>query len=359
MFHNIPSRVLGCAARWTPPIDFSRRQNMLQYRLNNIGDPNEEHSTMHTKDQQRALLDYFRGLWNLRDDATGYVTSGSTEAIFDAFDEAISRHGRGIVCYSSSAAHYCVGKIARKLGIKHVKIKTDVNDQLNLGDFVQKLDPHSPALFIATVGTTMKCAVDPISEIKGLLKGQRHYIHVDGAFLGSVVPFIEPQAMPVGCYDSISTSGHKFWGVPMPCGIVLFQETARKHEYIDYIKGHDSTHLSSRLGHTPYYWREIIKGMSDTERFNEISSMIGRAKFVAEQINARRSYNCVWFPKPSDYICQNYGLATEGRIGHIYVMPGMDREVLDQFIGDFQDFINERDVENEEVGVAPVGKEII
>lgn len=52
----------------------------------------------------------------------------------------------------------------------------------------------------------------------------RFYIHCDGALFGMMMPFLKQDApmvtfrKPIG---SVSVSGHKFVGAPMPCGVVI------------------------------------------------------------------------------------------------------------------------------------------
>ncbi len=51
----------------------------------------------------------------------------------------------------------------------------------------------------------------------------RFYIHCDGALFGMMMPFLKDAPMvtfkkPIG---SVSVSGHKFVGAPVPCGVVI------------------------------------------------------------------------------------------------------------------------------------------
>ncbi len=51
----------------------------------------------------------------------------------------------------------------------------------------------------------------------------RFFIHCDGALFGMMMPFLKQAPMvtfrkPIG---SVSVSGHKFVGAPVPCGVVI------------------------------------------------------------------------------------------------------------------------------------------
>lgn len=74
----------------------------------------------------------------------------------------------------------------------------------------------------------MKGAVDDLDKVLKILEEcgypeDRFFIHCDGALFGMMLPFIKDAPMvtfskPIG---SVSVSGHKFVGVPMPCGVVI------------------------------------------------------------------------------------------------------------------------------------------
>lgn len=67
-----------------------------------------------------------------------------------------------------------------------------------------------------------------IPQILNILKESgysedRFYIHCDGALFGMMMPFLKDAPMvtfkkPIG---SVSVSGHKFVGAPVPCGVVI------------------------------------------------------------------------------------------------------------------------------------------
>lgn len=64
---------------------------------------------------------------------------------------------------------------------------------------------------------------------------------------------------PIG---SISVSGHKFMGSPVPCGVVI---TRKSHimamaSNVEYLNSRDATIMGSRNGHAPIYmWYTLTK----------------------------------------------------------------------------------------------------
>lgn len=85
------------------------------------------------------------------------------------------------------------------------------------------------AVLNVNIGTTVKGAVDDLDRILDILKEtgyteENFFIHCDGALFGMMMPFLRydaPQVTfrkPIG---SVSVSGHKFVGAPVPCGVVI------------------------------------------------------------------------------------------------------------------------------------------
>jgi len=78
----------------------------------------------------------------------------------------------------------------------------------------------------------MKGAVDDIVQIKAILSDleiPKYYLHADAAFFGMILPFLpeldsQPFDFRIGI-DSITISGHKMIGTPIPCGVFLAKKT--------------------------------------------------------------------------------------------------------------------------------------
>eukprot|EP00479_Gromia_sphaerica_P010188 TRINITY_DN4595_c0_g1_i1.p1 TRINITY_DN4595_c0_g1~~TRINITY_DN4595_c0_g1_i1.p1 ORF type:complete len:266 (-),score=25.45 TRINITY_DN4595_c0_g1_i1:169-966(-) len=107
-----------------------------------------------------------------------------------------------------------------------------------------------PVIINVNIGTTVKGAVDDLLRILRVLDSleitrDRYYIHCDGALFALMLPFVKysPEISFKLPIDSISVSGHKFLGCPMPCGIVV---TRKNHveklaSNIEYLNSRDTT----------------------------------------------------------------------------------------------------------------------
>ena len=205
-----------------------------------------------------------------------------------------------------------------------------------------------PAIILATIGTTMRGAVDDIPAIRQIIDElgiREHYIHADAALSGMILPYVDyPQ--PFGVRRRYRQHLHQrpqTHGPPLPCGVVV----TRKHlvdtlgRAIEYTGIHDTTLSGSRNGLTPlmlWYainhhggdgWRETVRGMLDTaeyavQRFNE------------HGINAWRHRNSptVVFDRPSQEVFDKWQIAPEGEVAHIITMPHVDCQTIDQLVAD-------------------------
>ena len=194
--------------------------------MNNIGDPfHETIFRANTHEIEREVIVQFAGLTRLDpDDAWGYVTSGGTEG--NMYGLYLARElFPNAMFYFSEDTHYSVLKNVRVLNARYIMIKRQENGEIDYQDLYDMVRVHRdlPAVIMANIGTTMHGATDDLNRIKGILQDlavTQSYIHADAALSGLILPFV-PEPQPFGFdvgIDSISISGHKLLGAPLPCG---------------------------------------------------------------------------------------------------------------------------------------------
>ena len=331
--------------------DYSPLIPFLSHCLNNIGDPfHQTHYRGNTHQFEREVILHFAQLTGLDpDDAWGYVTSGGTEGNMYGLYLARELHPQGML-YFSEEAHYSILKIARVLNLPHTTVKRRTDGEIDYDDLRDMLTVHRdrPAIILATIGTTMRGAVDDIAAIRQIIDElgiAEHYIHADAALSGMILPYADdpqPFGFDAGI-DSISISGHKLIGAPLPCGIVL----TRKHlvetlgRAVELVGVNDTTLSGSRNGLTPlmlwyainrygeHEWRETIRGMLDTAEY-------AVKRFNEHGINAWRHRNSptVVFDRPSQEVFNRWQIAPEGEVAHIITMPHVDFETIDRLVDD-------------------------
>ena len=331
--------------------DYSPLIPFLSHCLNNIGDPfHQTHYRGNTHQFEREVILHFAQLTGLDpDDAWGYVTSGGTEGNMYGLYLARELHPEGML-YFSEEAHYSILKIARILNMPHTTVKRRSDGEIDYDDLRDMLTVHRgrPAIILATIGTTMRGAVDDISAIRQIIDELdigEHYIHADAALSGMILPYVDdpqPFGFDAGI-DSISISGHKLIGAPLPCGIVL----TRKHlvetlgRAVELVGVNDTTLSGSRNGLTPlmlwyainrygaHEWRETVGGMLDTAEY-------AVKRFNEHGINAWRHRNSptVVFDRPSQEVFDRWQIAPEGDVAHIITMPHVDFQTIDRLVED-------------------------
>jgi histidine decarboxylase len=256
------------------------------------------------------------------------------------------------VVYYSQDTHYSVSKNIRMLGMEHVMVKSKDNGEMDYEDFYHMLSTwrSAPPIIFANMGTTMKEGVDKLDEIKKVLKSlaiPEYYIHVDAAMSGMTLPFIDdaPWYNFKDGVQSVSISGHKFIGSPVPCGIVLALKSnvGRVSRAVEYVGTLDSTVSGSRNGYTPVLlWYAIKKngfiGFRETARnCLRIAEYAVRA-FNKNGIKAwKNDYSItVVFPKPSKQVVRKWQLAVQDNDAHILCMPQADEGLIEELILDIK-----------------------
>ena len=86
-----------------------------------------------------------------------------------------------------------------------------------------------PVAVVATAGTTLTGAVDPMDEVADACERHGVWLHVDGAYglPGAAVPSAAPLFAGLERADSATLDAHKWLGVQKSCSVVMMRETGR------------------------------------------------------------------------------------------------------------------------------------
>ena len=145
--------------------DYSPLIPFLSHALNNVGDPfHQTNYRANTHQFEREVILHFAQLARLDpEDAWGYVTSGGTEGNMYGLYLARELHPDGML-YFSEEAHYSILKNARVLNMPHTTVKRQAHGEIDYDDLRDMLSVHRdrPAVILATIGTTMRGAVDDL-----------------------------------------------------------------------------------------------------------------------------------------------------------------------------------------------------
>lgn len=164
--------------------------------------------------------------------------------------------------FVSEESHYSFSKAANLMGIgieQLRKVKSDDQGRMDV-DHLRALIAESrargetPFFVAATAGTTVMGAYDPITEIAAVTKAEKLWLHVDGAWGGSVLLSNKHRALMKGAElaDSLTWDTHKMLGTGLISSFILIQHEhalrrSNKGGGEEYIF-HESNHASWDLG---------------------------------------------------------------------------------------------------------------
>ncbi|XP_057415005.1 serine decarboxylase 1-like [Lotus japonicus] len=359
MLNQNKSRCLGFPVN--QEINYDALTPLLRYHLNNAGDPFLGSGYgQNSVEFEVCVLDWFAKLWQMeKGEYWGYVTTGGTEGNLHGILMGREKFQDGIL-YTSQNSHYSLFKIAMMYRMQCVKVNTLISGEIDCAHFKSLLLSHKdkPAIVNLNIGTTMKGAIDDIDLVIQTLEEcgfprDRFYIHCDGALSGIMLPFLKQAPRinfkkPIG---SISISGHKFLGCPIPCGVIL---TRSEHvnalaRDVEYIESRDVTITGSRCGLAPIFlWYALQeRGLIGLKR--EAQMCITNARYLLDKLHGnsigamRNEFsNTVVFERPQDDdFVRKWNLSCEGNVAHVVVMQHVTTEMLDSFVSEL---VNKRSV---------------
>ena len=142
--------------------------------------------------------------------------------------------GDNLVCYVSIESHYSVLMAANVLGIGFdnvIKIPCDESGRMRIDKLQEEIERtrtngQTPFCVIATAGTTVRGAFDPIKEIAEICSDNDIWLHVDAAWGGSCMFSTKHRDLMNGVElaDSVCWDAHKMMGVPLVCSAFLIKK---------------------------------------------------------------------------------------------------------------------------------------
>ena len=160
----------------------------------------------------------------------------------DAKDPLCKTEGisKPLVVYTSKESHYSNAKNVSFAGIGRNNIRyiqADSRGQMIPSKLEEQIiedlsNGFIPTYVNATAGTTVLGAFDPIDEIADITEKYKVWLHVDGAYCGSVIFSDEYKHLVNGISrsDSFSYNAHKMIGTPITCSIILVKDKKQLHD---------------------------------------------------------------------------------------------------------------------------------
>jgi len=200
---------------------------------------------------EKEILKQVTQLVGYGEDADGTIAPGGSMTNLmgmlmarDAANDQVRYQGlrQEMVMYASKECHYSVAKNASFMGIGRENVRYIASDnhgkmRLDLLEQTIKKDMetgHLPFMVVATVGTTVMGAADPIDEISEICKTHNLWLHVDGAYCGSVIFSKKYRHLIKGIEksDSFCVNAHKMLSTPITCSIIITKYNQDCFEYM-------------------------------------------------------------------------------------------------------------------------------
>jgi aromatic-L-amino-acid decarboxylase len=144
--------------------------------------------------------------------------------------------GASVALYCSSEAHYSVIRAAELLGIGAANVRSlpiDGRRRLPPEAVAAAIDHDRaarvvPIAVVATAGTTLTGAVDPLDGLADVCGERDVWLHVDGAYGLPAAAVPETAGLFAGLdrADSATIDAHKWLYLPKACGVVLVRRRA-------------------------------------------------------------------------------------------------------------------------------------
>jgi len=282
-------------------------------------------------------------------DGDGIFVSGGTQANLIAvlsarntLDPNIKKTGlrqhHDLVLFISDQAHYSYVSAANVLGLGVQNIIRVKSDQLGRMDtevleFAIKTaikENKTPFFIGATAGTTVLGAFDPIEDIASIASKYNLWLHVDGAFGGSALLSNRYSSLLAGSElaDSFSWDAHKMMGVPVPCSVILTQnsgvlfdtctttDAAETPSYVYHNIGSESYDLGekslqgTRKADVLKLWFSW-KYYGDEGYENQVNHVVELAQYAEQKIKMTPCLEMV-FPRQFVNLCFSYKPKTGG-----------------------------------------------
>jgi tyrosine decarboxylase/aspartate 1-decarboxylase len=210
----------------------------------NLGDPGLFQGTKTMENEVIATLGDLLG----NSDVYGHIITGGTEANIMAMRAARNMcRIKDPEIIVPKSAHFSFKKAADILSLKLKEAKLDSDYHVDINS-VKELISDKTVAVVGIAGTTELGKIDPIEELSDICMDREIFLHVDAAFGGFSIPFLNQIGYDLPKFDfslpgvcSVTIDPHKMGLAPIPTGGILFR---------------DKSYLDAMSVETPYLTEE-------------------------------------------------------------------------------------------------------
>ena len=284
---------------------------------------------------EKTILETISNLVGYSNESGGTFPTGGSMSNFmsvvmarDKMDLSINKRGmsKTLIAYTSDCSHYSIAKNVSFAGIGRENVRYILSNNRGQIDIISlekeiKKDIDrglTPFYLNATAGTTVLGAFDPVKKLVNICKRYKIWLHLDGAFGGSVIFSKNLKNLVEGIenVDSFCFNAHKTLGAPLSTSVLLVKKKKYLYksfdndaQYLyqthdkDYNLGSSSFECGRRNNALKLWsmWKAIgTEGIS-----NIIERQFKLADFARKYVKNNKNYRLFSFEK-SLSICFNY-----------------------------------------------------
>lgn len=357
-------RILGSMCTKPDPIAMEAYKMFIE---TNLGDPGLFPGTALMESEVIEMLGHLLHLEN----PAGHIVTGGTEANLMAMTVAkylFKEKNDGVPeIILPRSAHFSFKKIISMLSLKPVYVPLDENYRMDVSRIEGLITKNTMAI-VAIAGTTELGMVDDIEKISQIAYSNDVYLHVDAAFGGFIIPFLDDERKADLNFDfkckgvsSITIDPHKMGLAPVAAGGILF----RNQEHLDRLavdtpyltKNKQTTIVGTRVGAGTAATWALLKyyGMEGYKKVVHDAMLL--TQYTYDKLNAMEHINVTCKPelnlisftsdiKDVDTLkseLYDYGwrvsAAQNPHVLRLVLMPHVKREHIDNFLSDLKSLL--------------------
>jgi len=199
------------------------KMGYIKFLESNLGDPELFPGT---KEIESKLITFISDLLHAPKSAMGQIISGGTEGNITAMWLAKRLTEKKEIIIPKSA-HFSFQKIASLMDMKLIPVPLNENYCMDIAKAKDKICNNTAAV-LGIAGSTELGTIDPIPELSEICFDENIFFHVDAAFGGFVIPFLNELCYDVPDFDfklkgvsTISIDAHKMGYSAIPLGILV------------------------------------------------------------------------------------------------------------------------------------------
>ncbi len=248
-----------------------------------------------TAEMEKELVEDVGTLLHLSDPA-GQVVSGGTESNIIALWASREKTNRKRVLLPASA-HFSFIKACQMLKMEPVVVPLDEEYVMDLDSLEGALEEELPACIVTVAGATETGYWDPIDKVGAMIRGKDVPLHVDAAFGGFVLPFIDdpPEfdfAIPE--VTSITIDPHKMGMGTIPSGMIIYRQ---------------DSFLSGIRSQSPYLTQRTHYSVTGTKGSAGVASAYSAVKSLGRRGYARVVKRCMEMTDYAIVKAENIGIS--------------------------------------------------